>query len=87
MVRQRCWFFPCTSCFWLVIGILVFFAIVFSLLPALSAEPDLRLTAPIFQPGRSFNATYLAPGQLAGTTDMFAAEMCKKKRSCVFNEL
>jgi len=71
MVYRRAWFFPCTSCFWMVIGLLTFFAIVFSVLPEVvevagGGDSEKIMSMPIFQPGQTFDPKYEGPGQLSG---------------------
>lgn len=67
MVRKRCFFCPCTSCFWMVIGMVVTLCIILGLIPQTQGLfPERHLVRPIFQPGQAFNDTYVVPGQLAG---------------------
>lgn len=65
MVRKPCAVCPCTSCFWIVISLVVALSVLFSLTLAIRI-PEKHMEQPTFQPGQPFNDAYVGPGQLAG---------------------
>eukprot|EP00434_Breviolum_minutum_P030258 symbB.v1.2.026764.t1/scaffold2701.1/size72746/2 len=66
VMSRRCFFFPCTTCFWLVAGTAVVLALVLSVLALLPNGLEKTLDEPIFLPGGPFNVSHKNPGQVLG---------------------